>query len=234
MANTENNATNGKTKLPLLAAVVILGFMQAFAGDVKIIANPSVRSYSISLADLRGIFLQDRRSLDGYHVEPVLAKSGAAHKAFLRRYLGKSDDALRTYYRTLIFTGTGTMPRFLDSDAEIVRYVAKTPGTLGYVNVDFPTQGVKVLAVAEAAGNLDRQLVTRVEPEYPQTLQHLLIGGTVRLNVTISARGNVEDIQLLGGNPALAEAAMRAVKQWVYAPSPSQTTQEVSIPFVPR
>ncbi len=225
---------NGKMKLPLVAALVILSFIHAFAGDVKIVANPSIRPDSISPAELRSIFLQDQRSLDGYHVEPVLAKSGAAHETFLRRYLGKNDDVLRTYYRTLIFTGTGAMPRFLDSDAEIVRYVAKTKGAVGYVNIDFPTQGVKVLAIAEAAGILDRQLVTRVEPEYPQTLQHLLIGGMVRLKVTISARGNVEDIQLLGGNPALAEAAMRAVKQWVYAPSRSQTAQEVSIPFVPR
>ena len=114
-------------------------------------------------------------------MEPVLAKSGAAHETFLRRYLGKNDDVMGTYYRTLIFTGTGAMPRFLDSDAEIVRYVAKTKGAVGYVNIDFPTQGVKVLAIAEAAGILDRQLVTRVEPEYPQTLQHLLIGGMVRL-----------------------------------------------------
>ncbi len=225
---------NGKTKLPLVAAVLMFGLMRAFAGDVKIIANPSIRSDSISPAELRNIFLQDQRSLDGFHVDPVLAKSGSAHEAFLRRYLGKNDDALRTYYRTLIFTGTGTMPRFLDSDAEIVRYVAKTKGAVGYVSIDFPTQGVKVLAVAEAARNLDRQLVTRVEPEYPQTLEHLLIGGTVRLSVTISARGNVEDIQLLGGNPALAESAMRAVKQWVYESSPARTTQEVSIPFVPR
>ena len=234
MASRENNSMNGKAKLSFIAAFVILSFIHAFAGDVKIVANPSIRSDAISPAGLRSIFLQDQRSLDGYRVEPVLAKSGAAHETFLRRYLGKNDDALRTYYRTLIFTGTGAMPRSFDSDGEIVRYVAKTKGALGYVNIDFPTPGVKVLAIGEATQNLDRQLVTRVEPEYPPTLEHLLIGGTVRLSVTISARGNVEGIQLLGGNPVLGESAIRAVKQWVYSSSRSQTTQEVIIPFVPR
>lgn len=234
MAGRDDNSMNRKTRLPLVAAVVILGSIQALAGDLKIIANPSVRPDSISVAQLRSIFLQDQRSFDGLHVEPVLAKSGAAHEIFLRRYLGKSDDALRTYYRTLIFTGTGAMPRFFDSDADIVRYVAKTRGALGYVNIDFPTPAVKVLAISETASNFERVLVTRVEPEYPHTLQQLLIGGTVRLAVTISPRGSVESVQLLGGNPALAESAIRAVKQWVYAPGPSQTMQEVSVPFIPR
>lgn len=225
---------NGKTRVPLIVALVILGFLPAFASDVKIIANPSIRPDSISAAELRGIFLQDQKSLDGSHVEPVLAKGGAAHEIFLRRYVGKSDDALRTYYRTLIFTGTGAMPRFLDSDTEIVRYVARTKGALGYVNIDFPTAGVKILAVGEGPQTLERQLVTRIEPEYPQTLLHLQIGGTVRVSVTISPRGNVETVQLIGGNAALAESAIRAVKQWVYAPGPSETTQEVRVPFIPR
>ena len=220
--------------LPLFAALVILGSIHAFAADLKIVANPSIRTDSITPAELRSIFLQDQKSLDGSRVEPVLAKSGAAHDVLLRRYLGKSDDVLRTYYRTLIFTGTGAMPKFLDSDAEIVRYVAKTRGALGYVSIDCPTTGVKVLTILEAGPSPERQLITRVEPDYPQTLEHLLIGGTVRLSVTISPRGNVENVQLLGGNPALAEAAIRAVKQWLYAPAPSQTTQQVSIPFIPR
>jgi len=134
----------------LVAAVVILGWVYAFAGDVKIIANSSVRADSISASEIRGVFLEDKRSLsDGSHVEPVLAKSGAAHEAFLRQYIGQSDDALRTHYRTLVFTGTGAMPKFLDSDAEIVNYVAKTKGAIGYVSSDFPAEGVKVLTILQ-------------------------------------------------------------------------------------
>ena len=47
----------------------------------------------------------------------------------------------------------------------------------------------------------DRKLITRVEPEYPETLLRLYIGGIVRLEVTISARGDVENDTLLGGEP---------------------------------
>ncbi len=53
-------------------------------------------------------------------------------------------------------------------------------------------------------------MLTRVEPEYLETLQPLQIGGTVRLAVTISPRGTVEKVALLGGNPILAEAASKS------------------------
>jgi TonB family protein len=219
----------------LVAAFVMFGSVFALAADIKIVANPSVRADSITVAELRSIFLEDKRSLkEGSHVEPVLAKGGAGHEVFLRQYVGRSDDELRTYYRTLVFTGTGAMPKFLDSDAEILHYVATTKGAIGYVSSDFPTEGVKVLTIVQAGTNSDRKLLTRVEPEYPETLKQMQIGGTVRLMVTVSPKGSVDGVQLLGGNPILAEAAIKAVKQWVYAPGPSRTINEVSIPFAPK
>jgi TonB family protein len=66
---------------------------------------------------------------------------------------------------------------------------------------------------------------------YPSILQSNHIGGTVRLKITIASNGKVEDAELLGGNPILGEAAMAAVRQWVYGPSRSRTVVEVSIPF---
>ena len=169
-ARKPENAMNTQRIVSLVAAVVLFGSFHAFASDVKIVANPSVRADSLTPAELRSVFLQDRRSLDGSHVEPVLATGGAEHEAFLRQYVGKSNDGLRTYYRTLVFTGTGAMPKFLDSDAEIINYVSRTKGAIGYVNIDFPTNGVKVLAISQAGASFARQLVTRVEPEYPETL----------------------------------------------------------------
>ena len=83
--------------------------------------------------------------LGGGHVVPVLAKSGAAHEAFLRDCLGKSDAALSTYYRSLVFTGKGAMPKAFASDAELVEYVAKTKGAVGYVSAGTAASGVKTL-----------------------------------------------------------------------------------------
>jgi TonB family protein len=82
-------------------------------------------------------------------------------------------------------------------------------------------------------GKSERKLLTRVEPDYPPVLRMRQIGGTVRLEVTITAKGTVEDAKVLGGNPVLAESAVAAVKKWKYVPSETATTATVALEFNP-
>jgi hypothetical protein len=121
-------------------------FTYAQAADVKIIANESVGATSVSADELKGVFLATKTSLsDGSHVEPVLEKGGPVHEAFVKEYLGKTDSALETYYRSLVFTGKASMPKTVGTDAEVVTYVAKTKGAIGYVGAASSTDGVKTL-----------------------------------------------------------------------------------------
>jgi len=118
------------------------------AGDIKVIANPSVTASAISADDLKGVFLVTKTSLsDGSHVEPVLLKGGAVHSAFLKEYIGKTDAALETYYRGLVFTGKASMPKMVASDSDVAAYVAKTKGAIGYVSAGASTAGAKALEV---------------------------------------------------------------------------------------
>ena len=80
----------------------------------------------------------------------------------------------------------------------------------------------------------ERKIVKKVEPEYPSVLRDKGIGGTVRLRVTVKPDGTVKDIQTLGGNAVLVEAATRAVKQWRYAPAEHDATIDVAIHFGQR
>jgi len=213
--------------------LIVIGLMSAATGNspawrIKVIANPSVRGDKVSLRELKSVYLGKISSLsDGTHIEPVLAKLGLAHEDFLRQCLDQSNDQLQLYYRSLVFSGKGSMPKEVNSDAEMVAYVARTKNAIGYVSVDANTDGVKTMYVESS---IERKLITRVEPQYPEILREKQIGGVVRLEVTIAANGTVQSIAVLGGNPILAEAAETAVRQWVYAPGRSQTL-EVSIPF---
>ena len=120
----------------------------AQGSDLKVIANPSVNVSSVSADELKSIFLVTKTSLSsGGHVEPVLEKRGPTHEAFLKEYLGKTEAALNTYYRSLVFTGKAFMPKMLGSDAEVAAYVAKTKGAIGYVNASASTPGAKTIAV---------------------------------------------------------------------------------------
>jgi ABC-type phosphate transport system substrate-binding protein len=132
----------------LLLAALSIGTATASAADFKVIANSSVGASSVSAEELKGVFLATKSSLsDGSHVEPVLLKSGAVHAAFLKDYVGKNDSGLETYYRSLVFTGKGSMPKTFATDAEVVAYVAKTKGAIGYVAAGTDTGGAKVLEV---------------------------------------------------------------------------------------
>lgn len=132
----------------LLLAALTIGAATAWGADIKVIANSSVGASSVSADELKGVFLSTKSSLsDGSRVEPVLLKSGATHEAFLKDYVGKSDSALETYYRSLVFTGKGSMPKAFATDAEVVAYVEKTKGAIGYVSAATATASTKVLEV---------------------------------------------------------------------------------------
>jgi TonB family protein len=218
--------------LPLVAIVVIFAPVRVIAADIKVIANGSVKADMISANEVKSVFLEEYNSLrDGTHIEPVLEKDGPVHEAFLHEYLGGTDDDLQNYYRALVFSGRGSMPKQLGSDAEVVAYVARTKGAIGYVSAEAIGEDVKTLTIVRGGNGAQRRLITRVEPEYPDALKRLNIGGTVRLQLTIGPKGNVEAVEVLGGNPILGESAAAAARQWVYSASHSRTIEELSIPF---
>jgi len=89
-------------------------------------------------------------------------------------------------------------------------------------------------SLAQKTVKVARKVVTEIKPAYPTTLKNLHIEGLVRLTVTVLPSGNVADINVRGGNPILVENAVKAVKNWKYAPGPSQTEEEVVLNFGDR
>jgi len=131
-----------------LATLLLLAAPQRAHAQVVVIANSSVSANEISRDDLRDLFTGAASSVKGgSNVSPVLLKGGAAHEEFLNLYVGKSDAAFRAGWRSLLFSGQSTMPRTFDSDAEIVEYVARTHGAVGYISRSSSHAGVKTLAV---------------------------------------------------------------------------------------
>lgn len=56
-------------------------------------------------------------------------------------------------------------------------------------------------------------------PAYPDIAKQARVQGVVILECTISPQGRVTNVTLLRGVPLLDQAAMDAVKQWVYTPT---------------
>ena len=58
-----------------------------------------------------------------------------------------------------------------------------------------------------------------VPPVYPETARDARIEGVVILECVIDPQGRVSEVRVLRGVPLLEEAAVDAVRQWVYSPT---------------
>ena len=79
----------------------------------------------------------------------------------------------------------------------------------------------------------ERKVLRKVDAQYPSVLKKRGIGGTVRLKVFVRADGSVKDIEVLGGNPTLADAADKAVRLWKFAPG-TDSSINVAVTFDPN
>jgi periplasmic protein TonB len=63
------------------------------------------------------------------------------------------------------------------------------------------------------------KLVRNPQPVYPQIARQARISGTVELSAIIGEDGHIQSLTVVSGHPLLRQAALDAVKQWVYQPT---------------
>lgn len=85
---------------------------------------------------------------------------------------------------------------------------------LSSIPAQLPSAGPRV-----SEGVVEPTLIHKVAPGYPMQARTDRISGKVVLSATISADGNVGEINVVSGSPILAEAAKQAVRQWRYHPA---------------
>jgi protein TonB len=63
------------------------------------------------------------------------------------------------------------------------------------------------------------KLTHQVTPVYPPLARQARVEGTVQLQAIISRDGRIQDLRVTSGHPLLIQAAVDAVRQWVYQPT---------------
>ena len=86
------------------------------------------------------------------------------------------------------------------------------------------------LAAPAALAASGRKITHRTMPAYPSTARQFHIAGVVKLEVTVSADGNVEHAKVVAGHPMLTQAAVSAVTQWKYEPG-QESVESVEVSF---
>ena len=75
-----------------------------------------------------------RRWDDGTLVKATSLKGGDAHEKFCKSVLNKTPAQLMIYQKRAIFTGGARSQRSFENEEELVKYIEKTEGAIGYIH----------------------------------------------------------------------------------------------------
>jgi TonB family protein len=78
-----------------------------------------------------------------------------------------------------------------------------------------------------------RKVVSRVAPEYPRLARAVNLRGIVKVEALVSSGGTVKNVNVKGGHPLLAQAAVDAVRQWKWEPAAHESTESVELQLEP-
>jgi ABC-type phosphate transport system substrate-binding protein len=135
----------------LLAGILFVAFsLPSFAAavDLVIVANPEVPVNSLSRSALADIYKGYKGRWDnGQKIKVVMLKQGATHEAFAETMVELTPAKLKNLWKKVIFSGAGSPPKVVHSEAQCVAFVAATKGAIGYVSASTAIDGVKVIEV---------------------------------------------------------------------------------------
>jgi TonB family protein len=96
-----------------------------------------------------------------------------------------------------------------------------------------PGTTTMIFALPSAA---ERNLLTKIEPAYPDAARKAGVQGTVYFKAVIGTDGHVKTLDLVKGDPLLVKAAQDAVRKWVYRPFEAdgmarEAVTDIAVPF---
>ncbi len=119
----------------------------ARAQDLAFIAHPDVADSSFSADDISSILLGKKTSWSSGPLRLAVLTEGPVHDAVMKTYAQRTADQFDKHWKKLVFTGKGIFPLPVKTDAEMLAYVAKTPGAFGYLARASVTAQVKVIVL---------------------------------------------------------------------------------------
>ena len=130
-----------------LAAFALL-VTSAFAAPV-LIGNKNVAGEKLDAATVKSVFLGKKVAWDGAgRVTLAVLKGGPVADAFLQGAVDMNASAFNNHWRRLAMTGGGTAPKSFEKEEDLRKFVAETPGAVGFVDSATADASVATLTVA--------------------------------------------------------------------------------------
>ncbi len=139
-------------------AFLVLALMPASSGVAaadsrgaayQVVVNPNNPTASLDRETVAEAFLKKTTEWpEGATMRPVdLPASSPVRRQFSEEVLHRSVSEVKGYWQQRIFSGRDVPPPELDSDDEVIKYVLKYEGGIGYVSGGAALNGAKVLSV---------------------------------------------------------------------------------------
>jgi len=78
-----------------------------------------------------------------------------------------------------------------------------------------------------------RRLLDHAVPSYPALAREMGLAGVVKIEVLVAPDGSVRSVDIRGGHPVLAQAAMNAVRRWKWETAAHESHELVHVKFSP-
>jgi len=132
----------------LALATFALLVTSAFAAPV-LIGHKNVAGEKLDAATVKSVFLGKKVAWDGAgRVTLAVLKGGPVADAFLQGAVDMNASAFNNHWRRLAMTGGGTAPKSFEKEEDLRKFVAETPGAVGFVDSATADASVATLTVA--------------------------------------------------------------------------------------
>jgi hypothetical protein len=114
-----------------------------------LIGNKNVAAEKIDAATIKSIFLGKKVAWDGAgRITLAVLKGGPVAEEYFKSAVEMTVSAFNNHWRRLAMTGGGTAPKSFEKEEELRKFVAETPGAVGFVDSANADDSVVVLKPA--------------------------------------------------------------------------------------
>ena len=123
------------------------GFSTALAGENPIVKQDNPTE-SVSKKNLKKMLLgKAKKWKNGNKVVLATLAGGDTHEKFIKAFAGKTAKQFTNYWRKMVFSGKGKMPKSFDSEEDLAAFVADNKGALGYTTAGVVFDGTRVIEI---------------------------------------------------------------------------------------
>ena len=132
----------------IFLCIVFALVMETAYADVLVITNKAVPETEMTKEDIKEVFLGKKvQWKNRSKIHFVTLDDPDVHKAFLRAYINKSEQQYSNYWRKMVFTGKGKIPKSFKTTEDLLEYVADTKGAIGYIDKNTTAVNVNTITV---------------------------------------------------------------------------------------